>query len=168
MNIWIIIGVSILIFFIVFIKILSKPIKFKKKLNDVDLKPAILALYNRGFDGGVLTLWIPKRKEFLQFSKYIGRKNAGIQMDYPLAEWSKSYYDSLKKILNENNIDFDIETTKTKSVPQFIVVDFKDDLEKVFDTIILIMDRLYGLSIDNEIIITIENISPIEEKIGVK
>jgi hypothetical protein len=141
-----------------------------RKISQNDLNIHLRNLLNRGYDRGFMIIQIPKDKKvkrILQFSKYIGKnKLVGLQFDYPLADWSKPYYEKLKSILNNNQIEFEIQKTNYEKVPEFIVVDIKKDIEKALYLSTLLLKELYGLSKEDTVELFMENVSPKEEKIG--
>jgi hypothetical protein len=148
---------------------------FRPKIHrNIPLKGLIeflTILFHRGFNGGFMIVQVPydskKFKRFIQFSKYIGgKKKVGLQLDYPLAEWSKPYYEKLKSVLKRNDILFDIEKTDEEGVPEFLVIDFKKDLEKAENVASLIFQELYGFSPDYCVELYFVNVNPKDEKIG--
>jgi hypothetical protein len=160
-----------LIFLIIIVLALSlfwvygkKPYMHKNIALD-DLKSFLEVLLFRGYDGGFISICIPDREEFLQFSKYIISENSiGLQLDFPLAKWSKHYYDSLKKLLIDQGIKFETQTTSKEEIPEFLVVDIKQDLDFAQVLIKQIIQSIYKLN-NVKVNLHFENVSPRNEKI---
>lgn len=141
-----------------------------RKISQNDLNVHLRNLLNRGYDRGFMIIQIPqdkKFKRFIQFTKYIdSKKNVGLQLDYPLADWSMPYYEKLKLVLEKNKIEYGIEKTEEEGVPEFLVIDIEKDLKKAGIITKLILQEVYGLS-DNDLVeLYMVNVSPKEEKIG--
>jgi len=80
-----------------------------------DLRRFLTTLLNRGYQGGLLFLEVRARRggrRFLQFAKYIGRDGeAGLEFSFPLAPWSRPYYDLLRARLETEAIHFELQDT---------------------------------------------------------
>ena len=144
----------------------SKPYKHKS-IPQNDLKRFFEVLLYRGYDRGFLCIEVPQQDKFLQFSKYInGKKSVGIQFDFPLTEWSREYYELLRKVLIEKGIDFDIQKTEHEGVSEFLVVDLKQDLALALNLTKLILQSIYRLDENQSVDLYFENVSPKDERIG--
>jgi hypothetical protein len=130
-----------------------------------DLKRFLELLLFRGYNGGFISICIPDREEFLQLSKYITRDNSiGLQLDFPLAKWSKHYYDSFKELLIDQGIRFEIQATSDENIPEFIVVDMKQDLDFAQVLIKKIIQNIYKFNVV-KVDLHFQNVSPRDEKI---
>lgn len=167
--IYLFISVVIFILLILFWYFGKKP-AIHKNISQEDLKKYFEVLLYRGYDRGYMIIQVSmdKRfKRFLQVSKYIGDKNKlGLQFDYPLANWSKPYYEKFKSILNKNRIKFEIEKTDQDKIPEFLVIDVEKDLDKAYKISKLALQELYSLSPDDLIKLYFINVSEEDEKIG--
>jgi hypothetical protein len=160
--------ISIIIFIWAILHFGNKP-KIHRKIPQNNLKKYLEVLLNRGYDRSFIIIQVPwdkKFKRFLQYTKYIGDNNVGLEFDYPLAEWSKPYYDKLKSILQKSHIGFEIEKTDQKEVPEFLVIDIKKDLEMASKISILVLQDMYNLGPNDFVELYFYNISPREERIG--
>jgi hypothetical protein len=164
--------IIIVVFFVLilaFVYFGKKP-KIYKKISQKNLKYYLEILLNRGYDRGFIIIRISddkKPKRIIQFSKYIGEsKNVGMQFDFPLAQWSRPYYEKLKILLNENKIDFKIERISDEDVLEFIVIDFKRDLDEAFKLSILVLEELFNLDTNDFVDLWFEGVSEEENKIG--
>ncbi|HSL82466.1 MAG TPA: hypothetical protein VLF66_06785 [Thermoanaerobaculia bacterium] len=124
-----------------------------------ELQKYLRVLLHRGCQGGFMQIHLPgKKTEGLQFSKYILREGAvGLQLDFPLASWSKPYYPKLKHVLGQSGVPFSIQTTETPAVPEFLVVDAGDDLERAADLSRLLLSKVFGHSLDAAVEVTYGN-----------
>jgi hypothetical protein len=147
----------------------NKP-KIHKKISQEDLKKFLEVLLYRGYENGFMVIQVPtdrKFKRFIQFSKYIvDNRNVGLEFNYPLSEWSQPYYKKLKDILIENRIKFEIENTGHEKIPEFLVIDVKQNLDMANKISKLVFNDLYEIGKEGMIELYYHNISPREEKIG--
>ena len=144
----------------------KKPYKHRDISQD-HLKQFLEVLLFRGYEGGFLCIEIPDDHRFLQFSKYVaGKDSVGLQFDFPLAAWSRAYFEPLKRILNEERIKFEIQKTVRKAVPEFLLVDVEQDLELALRLAKLTLQSVYGLDESQHVDLYFENVNPRDEKIG--
>lgn len=171
--IWILVIVIILIVLNRLYNIWGRRPVIHKNIPQEDLIYSLKELYLRGYNGGYIVIQVPtddkKFKRFVQLSKYIVRKGkVGLEFDYPLAEWSKPYYDQLKEILAEEDVTFEIQKTDEEMVTEFLNIDFKKDLEKAAHICRLIFQRLYGLKPDDCVELFYVNVNPKDEWVGLE
>jgi len=146
-----------------------KPVLFKNILLSNITKFLKILLF-RGYDRGFLVISVQKDrkpKRFIQIAKYIEDKNkTGLRLAFPHAEWSQPYFNKLKDRLIKEKIKFEIETTESKEVPEFIVVDILQDLNFAIRLINLILTKVFNVSEIEPLELYMINISPDEEIIG--
>jgi hypothetical protein len=142
------------------------PYKHRNLAQD-ELKEFLKVLLHRGYDRGFLCIKVPRRKEFLQFSKYIGgTKAVGLQFDFPLAEWSKGYYGALGGILDREGIQYERQATGEEGVPEFTLVDFERDLATALKLAKLVLQEVFKLDENDPVDAYFHNVSPWDERIG--
>lgn len=169
--IMIIVSITIIIILIIFgfwliIKFGMKPY-VHKNVSQNDLKKYLKTLLYRGYDKGFMCIDLPGRKGiFLQLNKYIQENDTGIQLCFPLANWSKTYYNDIKKVLIKQSIPFSIEKKETDNVPVFLIVDFDKDLEMAYRVVKMILQEIFKIGENTLVNLYFENISPREEKVG--
>src|SRR5690242_3853040 len=88
---------------------LVQPVKYRRLVGD-DFSKFFQSLLSPVYETGVL-IFEPDRKRFVQFCRYGSNREAGVQCDFPLAPWSRQYYDLLKGILDERRIDYETVPT---------------------------------------------------------
>lgn len=160
-----IIILTILFVVIVLWKRGKKPYKHIGVSQD-DLKRFLETLLFRGYDNGVMYVQMPNKIK-LEFSKYVNEKNlASIQFSFPLAEWSKSYYDRFKAVLIENDVKFKVRKIQKEEALELLLVDFKQDIEFGQKLARLVFRDLFGLKDGDNVDIYFENVSARDEKIG--
>ncbi len=94
-----------------------------------DIRVYLEALLKRGYEGGFIVISEVGSKRFIQFEKYIrGKGNIGLQLSFPRAHWSDSYFQALKSVLAGQNIRFEIQRVDADSVAEFLEVDCHSDL----------------------------------------
>lgn len=138
-----------------------------RAVHQQELRKFLEVLLYRGYDRGFICVQVPKDVRFLQFSKYImNGQRVGLQLDFPLAPWSKDYYELLRTLLREKRILCEVEKTGQDGVTEFLVVDVKQDLSLAFDLTQLILQNLYGLDEDVRVELYFSGVSPRDERIG--
>ena len=138
-----------------------------KNISQPALSKFLEVLLFRGYDAGRLFITIPNEKKFLQFSKYIDtNSSAGLRFNFPLADWSRSYYEPLKRALANAGFELDIKPTGDDRIPEFTVVDLKHNLQSALALALLVLKDIYGLNENDLVELYFENVSPKDEKIG--
>jgi hypothetical protein len=139
-----------------------------RKISQNDLGRFINALLKRGDNGSFMKIQVQKDKKpkrIVQISLYGDKvKDQGMQLDFPLAEWSKPYYEKLKEVMTTNNIPFEIEKTDEVGVPEFLVIDIKKGLKRAEKITKLILQDVYELSPDDTVEIYLVNVREINER----
>jgi len=144
----------------------KKPFTHKNISQEALIKFLEILLF-RGYDTGRLFITIPKDKRFLQFSKYIDEgSSVGLRFDFPLAEWSRNYYEPLRTALVKAGFEFNTERTGNDKMPEFTVIDLKQDLKSALALAQLVLQEIYELNRNDRVELYFENVSPKEEKIG--
>lgn len=138
-----------------------------KNISQQSLTKFFEALLFRGHNTGCLFIGIPNETKFLQFSKYIdAQSSVGLRFDFPLADWSRNYYEPLKKALANGGFEFAIKPTGDDRIPEFIVVDLKQNLESALALTLLALRDIFRLNPNELVELYFENVSPKDEKIG--
>ena len=138
-----------------------------KNISQQDLGTFLEVLLFRGYDRGRLFIRIPNDIRFLQFSKYIDKHSSvGLHFDFPLADWSRNYYERLKIALANAGFQFEIKPTGDDRIREFIVVELRQNLESALSLALLVLQDIYGLNQNDPIELYFENVSPKDEKIG--
>lgn len=147
----------------------KKPFKHRRiSQNQVGRFIEELLLY--GFDGGYLMFDIPALRAFIQLTKYIDEKGVGIELAFPLAEWSREYYTTLKREFAKMQIDFRIEKTgeSTPKVPEFVIVDFFGDVSQATKVVDVILNQVFRVGEGERIDAWFEKVSVGDKKIDKK
>ena len=147
---YLLIGALVLILLYVANWYLRRPPRYRRNVND-DLSKFFKALLDENYPTGFLVIEAPNKDRFVQFATYTKGRKAGIQFDFPLAPWSKSYYEKLKGILHDKGIDFETEPTGEQVVASFITVDFEQDWAKAMDLAKLVLLEVFGMQPDDRI-----------------
>ncbi len=109
-----------------------KPLKHKIRSKDLERQLSVLLW--RGYDRGLMFIEPPvnrRDKRFLQFAKYLEEDNvAGIQFAVPRAAWSARYFEALKQVLDENEIENLLTLVEDGDTSAFLLVDVKKDVRK--------------------------------------
>jgi hypothetical protein len=146
---------------------LGKKPYLHRNIRQQDLRRYLEVLLFRGYDRGFICIQIPHDKRFLQFSKYIGANSlAGLQFDFPLAQWSTQFYEPLRKLLEEKGIPYEIKKTGQEKVREFLVVDAKQDLDLARELALLVLQGVYGLAEHACVQLYFSGVSPRDERIG--
>ena len=70
----------------------------------------------------------------------------GLKFVFPLADWSANYYENIKSLLKENNIEFDVKGSIQKEQPEYLSVDFGSNIPEAADLSRMIFREIYGLN----------------------
>ena len=166
------IGLVIVIAFLVWFGLRrSKPLKHKIALSEVDFHKILSVLFYRGHKGGLLIIEAREGKLFIQFLKYIDHHGVGIRSDFPLAPWSKNYFDRLRQSLDERltkHTVYDVPESESfnNTVTKFIEIDFGQDLDAAAELARLTLVDVFNLNPDEMLTYYFEGVSPKDEKIG--
>lgn len=167
-----VIGLAILIAFLVWFGLRrSKPLKHKIALSDVAFHKILSVLFYRGYEGGLLIIQARGGQPFIQFLKYIDDAGVGIRSDFPLAPWSKGYFDRLRQSLDQRSTKYSIyDVPESESlnnpVTKFIEIDFGQDLDAASELARLTLVDVFNLNPDEILTYYFEGVSPKDEKIG--
>ena len=136
-----------------------------KRVKPTGLKTYLEALLWRGFDNGYIMIVVEEKTEvdrFLQFAKYIDSNGtAGLELVFPLVDWSKQYYAAFKELLDDREIAFLSGHRSTDEVSEVIIVDTKQDLGLAYNLCVMILSEVFG--IPDEVCavgVTLHNIDP--------
>ena len=172
---FLILGIAVLIAFGFFLNWWGKqPAKYRLNIAEGDFRNYIEALLYRGYDRGFMIVEAPDGKRFIQFRKYIKKKNqVGLQFDFPRAPWSAEYVQPLKDSLSQHKFNYEIQhvtpVPKLKpedQVSEFIVVDLSQDLDAAVELTKLVLLEIFKLNPSNNVTVWYCNISIHVEKIG--
>lgn len=136
------------------------------KVAHNNLRKFFEILLYRGYDGGFLIIEGDKKIPFLQFKKYISDNDVYLEMSFPKVKWSMDYFPSLKKLLSNKDIHFEIKNTTDSNI-DFLDIHCSKDID-------------FCVSLTNDIFVNIFNnseetldykikffdVSPLDEKIG--
>ena len=123
-----------------------------------------MVLYKSGYNGGFIMIEAPIDGHFIQLSKYIKSKGKmGLQLDFPLADWSRTLFPKLISLLEDNAIPFIREKTSTETVPEFLTVDFNRDVSVAAKVIVLILKEVFALDDTKKISLYYNNVSVRDE-----
>jgi hypothetical protein len=142
----------------------KRPYRYRS-VHTRDLQRFFSTLLNRGYQGGLLILETGRNKgdsRFLQFSKYIREEGpAGLEFGFPLAPWSRPWYDVLRRKLEADGVRFELQSTGRQDTTQFLVVDFASDLTMAQRVAELAVGVVFGEG-DPSFEAHYENVSPLD------
>jgi hypothetical protein len=145
---------------------LRRPPRYRRRVGD-DLAEFFQALLFRGYDKSFLLIEAPNKKRFIQFRKYIiKRENLGLEFGFPLAPWSQHYYREMEKLFYDRGIEYETRTTGENTVTAFLTVDLKQDVTKAMQLATLVLVEVFKLGANARIRVSVTNINPGLEKIG--
>lgn len=108
-------------------------------------------LLKSGFDHSFLVVTFKKTKYFIQFRKYIHAKgDYGIELGFPLADWSKTLVPRLRHHCATNGIDFAEGTEVPGDALAFLHVDFGKDTAAAFGMAEAIVTEVFRIPIDSQ------------------
>lgn len=159
-------GVIVFIIVVVIYLSSSTTSNFSNVSND-KLRDYIEALFYRGADNAFLIIKKKHKKEFVQLSKDIVKKGVvDILFSYPKATWSEPYYENVKKILTEYDIDFSLSEVTDQSPLEFIEANFHDNLDTLTEIIESIFNNIYKINCEVKYKMKFNLLNPHNVKIG--
>ena len=167
-----VIGLAILIGFLVWFGLgLAKPLKHKIALSDVDFHKILSVFLDRGYNGGLLIIEAREGELFIQFLKYIDDDSVGIRSDFPLAPWSKNYFDRLKQALDHRSTKYTVwdvpeSDSLNNPVTRFLEIDLGQDLDAASELARLTLVDVFNLNPNEILTYSFDGVSPKDEKIG--
>lgn len=115
--------------FLLLITMAKRP-HYHKNVTLAQIRIHLEALLKRGYDGGFIIIEDMKSDKFVQFGKYVKEKgNIGLELGFPKAPWSETYYDNFKGFLRSENIRYVTQSVNSKPVTEFIDVDCRTDID---------------------------------------
>jgi hypothetical protein len=101
--------------FVLFIGILVRRVRRIQRERDREwgqldadgIERGLAVLLKRGYDGAVAVLTDTETGMFLQFRKYVGPDEVGLEMHFPRAPWSEPFYDGVQNVLNTFGVSFE-------------------------------------------------------------
>lgn len=151
--------------------LISRPLPLKhRKIPFENLRDYLQILLKRGYNGGFLVIRLEKRKELgLQFSKYILGKRKGVQLDFPIAPWSKPFHENFMNTLKKSNLTFQVtpvETTDPRvKVERFITVDFGRDIDRASQFSEMVFREVFYADKIDTVLLYFENVDPRDTEI---
>jgi len=130
-----------------------------------DLKTYLEVLLWRGFNNGYIVIEIdepPQQRRLIQFAKYIRASGkAGLELVFPLADWSRLHYNGFKEILTAKEIPFRAHSRDADEVQEAVFVDVQQDLVLAYDLCCILLAEVFSIT-ENEcsINVTLHNVSP--------
>lgn len=79
-----------------------------------ELKQSIQDLYDRGYDGELLTISRLSRKKFIQLRKYALKNENGIEIIIPNAKWSASIFPGVEHAFKEKRYRMRFQVAQRK------------------------------------------------------
>lgn len=142
---------------------LRKPLKLK--IAQTDLERYLRMLLRRGYNGGFLVIQVPNSPLFLQFAKYVTQEGrAGLQFDFPLADWSRSHWQPLIHAVTTHGFPFMFQ--KGSDGTEFLVINLNQEIDRAAWLARLVLRTIYGLMDDQSVALFFQNVSPHDEQIG--
>lgn len=88
---------------------------------------------------------------FLQFRKLIlDSGEVSIELGFPNAEWNKGYFTLMEQFCIDRKIVYKIQNLYGPFEMEFLLVDFKDDINRAFSTTLEIFHTIYDIEPDGE------------------
>ena len=169
MSRWLIVGVALTGVGLLWLwRYGQRPYRYKN-VQSRDLGRFFDTLLKRGHQGGLLILEANERTgehRFLQFAKYMrpdGR--AGLEFGFPLAPWSRPYYELLRRKLDAGGVRSELQDTGRQDTVQFLVVNLGRDLATAQRVAEIAVEAVFGRP-DSAFQASYENVSPRDEQIG--
>ncbi len=132
-----------------------------------DLAQCLDTLLQRGYDLGFVVFQVQGDERFVEFSKYIrDEEHIGLTLDFPRSSWSGPYYDQVKALLEREGLPYQVEVTPEGPVPEFIQVDFAQDLERGAQVTRDIFQQVFQLPPSIRITAEFEHMSPLHGRVG--
>lgn len=101
-----------------------------RRLSDHRMDLLLRTLWHQGYQGGALFIRGRKQLPFIQVMKYIRPDSAGLQIDFPVANWSTPFQREAETVLSGFGVLSTGGWTEAGNDMQFMTVDFGSDLEK--------------------------------------
>jgi len=98
-----------------------------RQLTPAKLEKLLSVLLKQGYDGGALFVRGQGDLPFLQVMKYARRGRAGLQLDFPRADWAQSYLPGVEAALRRYQPLATRGWTHSSNDLEFITVDFETD-----------------------------------------
>lgn len=132
-----------------------------------DLAQCLETLLQRGYDLGFVVFQVQGDERFVEFSKYIrDEEHIGLTLDFPMSSWSGPYYEPVKALLDRAGLPYQVEVTPDGPVPEFIQVDFGQDLERGAQVTRDIFQQVFQLPPSIRITAEFEHMSPLRGRVG--
>ncbi len=144
--------------------LINKGLKGPARTLDELIVP-IQDLLKRGYDGGLLFIYIPHTKYFIQLRKYVtGPGSYGIELCFPDCDWSRHLFGKLEEICKQERIKYEI-TEKTRISPvEFLCIDFGKDSNVAHEFVKKIILEVFGMDNKVKLFAKLQN-ATIEDKL---
>jgi hypothetical protein len=137
------------------------------KVKKSDLSKYIKAFYYRGSDNSFMIIKRHSHKQFLQFSKYVESKGiVHLILGFPLANWSKQYYEKIKSILNDIGVSYTIQPIRNENSLEFLDANFGKNIDIITNFINIVFETVFEIKDETLYKFKFSSISPHDEKIG--
>ncbi|MFQ5846382.1 MAG: hypothetical protein ACE5IQ_01770 [Candidatus Methylomirabilales bacterium] len=150
---------------VVLLMIMANRPHYHKNVTLPQIRVHLHALLKRGYDGGFIIIEDMKSEKFVQYAKYIKDKgNIGLELSFPRASWSETYYEKLKDFLRSQNIPFRVQPVDSETVTEFIDIDCHSNIELALHLVEGIFCNIFHIE-DPSFRVRGENISARDELI---
>ena len=97
-------------------------------------------LLRRGHNRAFIIITDVPTDVFVQFAKYIRpEREIGLQLGFPRAPWSESFYERLQSFLDRHRIPFSIQPTGDEPVTEMLHVDCQRDVQQA----VFLVERIF-------------------------
>lgn len=132
-----------------------------------DLEQCLKTLLQRGYDLGFVVFQVQGDERFVEFSKYIrDEQHIGLTLDFPRSSWSGPYYEEVKALLGRAGLPYQVEVTPEGPVPEFVQVDFGQDLNRGAQIARDIFEQVFHLPPSIRIAAEYEHMNPVRGGVG--
>lgn len=147
---------SVLFIIFLFFLYLLFTAKGPKRFLD-QLEESIRVLLNYGKSDGFLVVKHVSSEKFVQFAKYITKEKEGIELSFPIADWSKDYKSEFLILLKSMSIEYKIVYGSNHAV--FYDVDLNKNISLAYELMFRIFTEVFKISKGDKFYEELNNIS---------
>ncbi len=139
LKVLVVASLMLMLLFLLVLRVLARQPWRHRNLTPDRLRALLTALLDRGVDGSLLYIDVPRTEKFLQFRLEVSERQRTIISGFPLAPWSMRHSQQVTRLLEDKRIQYDVSKGEGDEGLDFILVEFGDDvaLAQVFASAML-------------------------------
>ena len=130
-----------------------------RTIRQDEVRACLELLLRRGYDAGFVALTLPGDERFVSVTKYYrSKEETGLELDFPLAAWSKPYYPEVRALLDRHGHPGEVVKTPDGPVEEYLRVDCGRDVDLATRLVQAILREVFRIPGDQPIVAELQQV----------